>query len=228
MDGELTKSIAEAVSKQVYHDMVPVWLLQTLVVAAIAAAASFCGSYFKEKGKNLATKSDFDELSRQLSENTKIVETVKSDLARRDWAEREWSNLRRIKLEELLTKIDAAYHYRSQERSQAINKIVVYNPDPMESAFVLVQLYFPELDQSFAQLRSKHHQDVAESASLLGELISLREPAEWQGIHDKYAAKRDLLGISNSTIDVSKKARELLKSIILIESKANAAMTLSG
>lgn len=79
------------------------WLLlfiQTILMLATAAAAAFLGSYLKTKGQNFATKRDFDELQKQLSENTKLVEAIKSEISHRDWVQRERTTFRRNKLEE--------------------------------------------------------------------------------------------------------------------------------
>src|SRR5262245_13690250 len=56
------------------------------------------GAYLKIKGENLATKQNFDDLLKQQEETAKAVEDIKSEISQRDWARREWANLRRIKL----------------------------------------------------------------------------------------------------------------------------------
>jgi hypothetical protein len=81
-------------------------LVVYVVVAALVGAVAAVGtSYFRTRGQNLATKHDFDELQRQLKDNTELVEAIKSEVGQKDWAQREWTNLRRIKLEALFDKM---------------------------------------------------------------------------------------------------------------------------
>src|SRR5262249_17746595 len=80
-------------------------LVQVVILAAAAAVGAFFGEYLKTRGKNLATKADFDSLQDQLRANTELVETIKAEVGQKDWAQREWTNLRRTKLEALLEKM---------------------------------------------------------------------------------------------------------------------------
>src|SRR5262249_58022566 len=82
-----------------------VLLVQVLLTLVAAGAGAFFGEYFRTRGKNLATKADFDSLQEQLRATTQTVETIKSEVAQKDWAQREWTNLRRTKLEALLEKM---------------------------------------------------------------------------------------------------------------------------
>jgi hypothetical protein len=73
-------------------------LLQVLVTGLAAALAAWGSAYLKTRAQNLATKQDFDELQRQLAANRQVVETIKAEVGQRDWAQREWTNLRRTKV----------------------------------------------------------------------------------------------------------------------------------
>jgi hypothetical protein len=44
-------------------------LVQGLITLCAAGAGAFLSEYFRTRGKNLATKADFDELQRQLGPN---------------------------------------------------------------------------------------------------------------------------------------------------------------
>jgi hypothetical protein len=59
----------------------------------------FCSEYLKTRAAHLATKADFDSLKAQLEINTILVEQIKVDVATKDWLTRESINLRREKLE---------------------------------------------------------------------------------------------------------------------------------
>jgi hypothetical protein len=126
-------------------------LVVYVVVAALVGAVAALGtSYFRIRGQNLATKHDFDELKRQLKDNTELVEAIKSEVGQKDWAQREWTNLRRIKLEALFDKMhecDAELERRHlavvqgsplKEERDYINEFV----NPLQT---ISTLYLPEL-----------------------------------------------------------------------------------
>src|SRR6185312_5510532 len=107
MDEATIKQIASAIASQLPASSIGLIVIQLGFIAAAAAIGAFFGEYFKTKGKNLATKQDFEDLKGQLRANTELVERVKAEISREDWASREWTNLRRVKLEELLEKAHA-------------------------------------------------------------------------------------------------------------------------
>ena len=51
-----------------------------IVIAFFSGIGGWFASYFKEKGKNYANKEDFNELKRQLTLNTEVVEGIKVEL----------------------------------------------------------------------------------------------------------------------------------------------------
>ena len=59
-------------------------LIQFLVVAVSAGIGAYFSEYLKMRGKNLATREDFENLKAQLRENTELVENIKADI----WAAR--------------------------------------------------------------------------------------------------------------------------------------------
>jgi hypothetical protein len=81
-------------------------IAQVLLTFLAAGVGAFLSEYLKIRGHNFATKADFASLSAQLRANTELVETVKAEVNQRDWAKREWSNIRRLKLEELFEAIE--------------------------------------------------------------------------------------------------------------------------
>jgi hypothetical protein len=96
-------------------------LILNVVIAALVSALTALGvSYFRTRGQNLATKHDFDELQKQLSENTKLVEAIKSEISHRDWVQRERTTFRRNRLEDLLKKMQECEDYLDQRRDSAL------------------------------------------------------------------------------------------------------------
>ncbi|GEP61531.1 hypothetical protein [Reyranella soli] len=67
----------------------------------------------------------------QLKASTTIVERVKSELAQRDWAAREWANLRRVKLEELVGKASECREYLIEHMRAAQERQELPKGDPI-------------------------------------------------------------------------------------------------
>ena len=121
-------------------------LVQVLLTTLAAGIGVYASSYLKIRAQNLATKADFDSLQDQLTHQTELVETIKSEVSQRDWARREWTNLRRIKLEALLEKMHECELYLDQRRDSASEgKAGPPARDCISELDVLGALYFPEL-----------------------------------------------------------------------------------
>jgi hypothetical protein len=213
MDKEIIQQIATEVVARL-----PLGLLTilNLVIAMLVSALTALGvSYFQTRGKNLATKHDFDELLKQLRENTELVETIKSEVSQRDWTQREWTNLRRIKLEALLERMHECETYLERLRSSCNRgESLDDKRDPINELDAIGKLYFPELrnavsdfcqpsrglvvtalDLALAINKAGNDLDARQSAydtynpqfrALYDELIPAR--------HDLTAAARSLLG----------------------------------
>jgi hypothetical protein len=121
-------------------------MIPNVAIAAFVSALTALGvSYFRTRGQFLATKHDFDELLNQLKTNTDAVETIKSELSQRDWAQREWTNLRRQKLEAPFDKINECETYVDRARSAALRGQNHDDPDVVNQFDIIATLYFPEL-----------------------------------------------------------------------------------
>ncbi|HEU0117912.1 MAG TPA: hypothetical protein VFR09_04690 [Alphaproteobacteria bacterium] len=126
------------------------------VILLVAAAGAYFGAFAKERGKNWATKADFDDLLNQLKTNTRSVEEIKSEIHQADWTAREWNTIQRIKLEELLTAVIGQCAYMEDLRSYHFFN----NPEPtnhqlLEKIDMLSKLYFPEMDQTVTEFVAK-------------------------------------------------------------------------
>jgi hypothetical protein len=144
MDPDTIQKIAAAV---VQH--LPSWAtllaVQVIVTLLAAALGAFFGEYFRTRGKNLATKADFEELKIQLSDNTRLVETIKAEVGQKDWAQREWTNLRRTNLVMLLNKMHDCHTYLEAEAIKAIHGQFHLEPPPRGELDTISALFFPEL-----------------------------------------------------------------------------------
>jgi hypothetical protein len=125
----------------------------TLIAVAIGV---FLGEYLKTRGRNLATKADFKSLVDQLRINTELVENIKAEVAQSDWAKREWTNLRRVKLEALLDKMHDCTSYI--ERAEFLATTGELNTDrvPVSELETIATLYFPELEASVVRFRDAY------------------------------------------------------------------------
>jgi hypothetical protein len=143
----IQKIAAEVIARLPYGDRYWLFLIVNVVVMALVGALAALGtSYFRTRGQNLATKHDFDELRKQLKANTELVETIKAEVGQKDWAQREWTNLRRTKLEALLEKMHDCEAYLSVLWHNAFSgEWVVQERDPFNELNTIASL-FPELE----------------------------------------------------------------------------------
>jgi hypothetical protein len=122
----------------------------------VSALTALGVSYFRTRGQNLATKHDFDELKKQLKANTELVENIKSEVCQRDWAQREWTNLRRIKLEALLEKMHDCKAFLNVQRRKAIKgEIEAQERDKWSELDDIGTLYFRELKNEVDNFSNK-------------------------------------------------------------------------
>jgi len=63
-------------------------LLELLLVPLLGGAGAYFGSYLREKGKNLATREDIDNLVVQLERTTRATEDIKANISG-EWRVRE-------------------------------------------------------------------------------------------------------------------------------------------
>jgi len=117
------------------------WLALTIVGAS---GGSFLYSYLSQRGKNYATKQDFDDLTEQLKETTRVAESVRSDIAHADWTAREWKALRRVKAEEFVLELQRVIErYREMTEQYLFRDMKRYESLETRTAMI-AQLYFPE------------------------------------------------------------------------------------
>lgn len=117
-----------------------------LITAICAAGAAYLGSYLRERGKNYATKQDFDGLLDQVRKTTEATSQIKSQIDHADWLKREATSIKRQKAESLIISM-----YEARDYLQSVSKQVLFgNLDevdysPGSKASMLAGLYFPEL-----------------------------------------------------------------------------------
>jgi len=171
----------------------PLWqllLIQVGITGLAAAAGAFFGEYFRTRGRNLATKADFDSLTDQLRITTETVETIRAEVSQKDWAKREWTNLRRVKLEELLTKMHDCEEYLDRVRHKGFEGSADYGRDPISELTTIGELYFPELGPQIRQFVVQCRTYVsAGSALATGLVMAGQDLLGRQKAMDRYTAK---------------------------------------
>jgi hypothetical protein len=131
MDQDTIQKIAIEIARHLPSYAWMPLLVGAVLMAIAGAVGAFLGEYLKTRGKNLATKADFEALQDQLRANTELVETIKSDVGQKDWARREWTNLRRIKLEALFGALHDCEAYLDRLRFRAFKgKLFEEERDP--------------------------------------------------------------------------------------------------
>lgn len=157
------QKLSEAIVSEVLHHLpFQSWwaalLLEIIATVAAAGIGTYIGALLKIKGANLATRLDFDTLKQQLSDNTKLVETIKADVAQKDWVMREWQSTRRQKLEQLLEKRHECDAFL--DKLSDLKKGRIPHPDPSHQLHTLVTLYLPELANETDAYYKKFHEYI--------------------------------------------------------------------
>jgi hypothetical protein len=221
MDKETIQQIAtEVVARLPFGDHLWLVLVVNAVVAAlIGALVVLVTSYLRTRGQNLATKHDFDELQRQLTANTELVEAIKSEVSQKDWAKREWTNLRRIKLETLLAAVHDCEAYLEGYRIKALKSEAQEERDPVRELNTAV-VYLPELTPQVTEYARLHSEERAVIAKLAAGLVTQQPQSDArQRIWDEYIA--DLASTYQKHHDAAEKlcdaARRVLVDIVGVQ-----------
>ena len=147
-----TPAMSEALIRQIANEilresLVENWLTYAILAALLlvsGAVSAFGANYLRKRAETYATKADFDELLGQLRATTEAAESVRSAIAKADWAEREWQTLRKVKLEELLTAMHSATHHLDVEQSaRFFDEGIPPEASPIWKVEALSSLYFP-------------------------------------------------------------------------------------
>jgi hypothetical protein len=76
-----------------------------------------------------------------------LVETIRAEVSQKDWAKREWTNLRRVKLEALMAAMHECEDYLDRQRRSALGGEGLDEREPIVEFDTIRELYFPELVQ---------------------------------------------------------------------------------
>jgi hypothetical protein len=224
MDDEIVRKIAAEVVRLLPNYAWVLLLVQALIMAVAAGAGAYFGEYLKTRGKNLATKADFESLQAQLSANTKVVETIKAEVGQRDWAQREWTNLRRIKLEALLEKMHDCEAYLARHLSHAMEGKHLADRDPQGELDAIAILFFPELKNEVSAYLLAYREQIVASATFsveLADLTSVETAAARQNAYDTFRVelKPITFKVLQATSALKVAARRLVVSIMGVDER---------
>jgi hypothetical protein len=222
MDKDTIQQIAaEVVARLPFGDRYWLVLIVNAVVAALVGALAVLGtSYFKTRGQNLATKHDFDELLKQQRDTAEAVETIKSEVSQRDWARREWTNLRRVKLEALLDKMHECETYLDRRRNAALGGELAEKERDVVNEFATIStLYFHD------ELRKEAHDFYIQCKEETIALLSLAQAiakagddmSASQSAFDTFSKGHWPEGRSLARSALTTAARHLLKRIMNVD-----------
>lgn len=191
-------------------------VLSMLLTFVVAGVGAYFGAYLQEKGKGLATKEDVGQI-------TEIVEQVKTDIGQQDWAKREWTNLRRVKLEEFLNHAHGVVRYvEATERSAGRGKLNDLH-DPRAELQTLGELYFPELYEEQRQFLGAASIRIMNASYYSEELIKANGRAdETRAAFGTYMERRDVGAIADGQTALRAAARALLLRIMPASGSAEA------
>src|SRR6266699_1193929 len=214
MDQDTIQRLASEVASHLPN--YPLWqiLLAQLVLIALAVGmGAFLGEYLRTRGRNLATKADFDSLTQQLRATTETVETIRAQISQKDWARREWINLRRVKLEALLETMHDCGAYLERFQVTAFDGQILPDRDPHSAFETIGALYFPELSGNVRRYTVVYRRQIHDASVLVTEL--LRAGADIQArqtVFDRYSAglNQRRTELVSAEDELRGRARELL------------------
>jgi hypothetical protein len=158
MSEVLLRELAEKIAREQFLSQWPIYALMVLLAVVGGALASYFGSYFKKRGENLATKSDFNNLLAQIKATTIATEDVKARISHLDWSTKERKVLLRNKLEELLNRLHELEEWQDEKRHIALytDEVFITHAAIVSKATILIALYFPELRQTVHDYLQMH------------------------------------------------------------------------
>lgn len=91
MEEEIVTRIMEAIKNESFSLNESTYFIIAIISFFMAGLGVFISSYIKEKGKNYATKEDFQELLNQTKRTTKETESIKLEISKHGWLEsKQW------------------------------------------------------------------------------------------------------------------------------------------
>jgi len=179
LDHELIKTIANEIVNQAILSNYRTYLLITAISLITGSLTAFLYSYFKKRGENFATKTDFNEILSQLRETTKSTEEIKSKINAKFLDEHKLKILVREKLEQIISETFELELWLERARSQALHcELPDTNASPISKIEMYQSIYFKDVEKELTALCNSYYPmvnfilEVAEKA-IKGKLPNL-------------------------------------------------------
>jgi hypothetical protein len=196
------------------------WLFY-FILFGIVGLGSFIGSflneYAKNRGQQLATKADLDEIHNQLKRSTEITEQVKSDIEHGIWRAKELEMLKREKLEEYLVN----YYQTIENVHKKTQRTFFQNESQFDEACdvklsMLQLLYLPELDVAhveFLKANGEFLEWLAEGQKELSE--KLKNGTKYPVLSSDHMEYYSIIlrNFNTATLAIEKKAKEIARQL---------------
>lgn len=142
---EITQ-IAKEIANQQIHDTWYVFALIALITCVSSAIGAFLTSYVITRGKNLATKSDFEAILNQVKQTTITTESIKSVISSKQSESLEIKSMYRGKLEDLFMETYALKAWNEKIMARASQgEVPMLNDSPMGKIEMYQTMYFKDL-----------------------------------------------------------------------------------
>jgi hypothetical protein len=163
MNAELIREIADQI---VQEHLLLNWKFYAILIALGLighVVGDWLSSYVRKRADTFATKADMHELLNQLKATTQTAEEIRTAISHSDWVSREWKQVRRLKLEELLSTAYSLDLWLEQSRAKWVYKeSIAYQLDPIDKVKMLGSLYFPELKSEVDSVVYTHRAAMSE------------------------------------------------------------------
>ena len=158
MNENLIRTIAMEVVNQSIIGNYKTYLLIVCISIIAGSATAFIASYLKYRGKQYATKADFEQILNQLKQTTKVTEDIKSDINAKSQDHNNLKILAREKLESIMSQSFELELWLEKARSSALN---AKPPDISESPIAKIEMYqaiyFKEVKNEVLALQIVYH-----------------------------------------------------------------------
>lgn len=215
--------LARAISEEMILVNWKYYVLLVLLVFLATAAGNFLSAFFRTRGTRYATKSDFEDLLRELEQTTKATESIKQAVSHQDWASRELKVLRRQKLEELLHAVYETQHWLDTEKDNALYSFEKSDaPDPLYKIGIIGGLYFPEIKLevlAFQQAALRYKEWTVKSKSLTAPLLLVKDVTGYKEALEA-ASSGYIIAVYQplltATSAIEEKAAELMSGVLCV------------
>lgn len=200
MDQEIITQLAQAIQENTFVPNIGFYSLVFAIAFLASTGASFVLPYLSKRGKNYATKKDFEDILDQLSQATNLSEQIKAEINTGYQEQVGINTLLREKLENLL---DETYELdRWVDRTSdlcAKGEVFRSTGSPMAKIEMYQALYFPKLEKDLLKLKVKYRELTSKYLEQ-GKAIREGRDFGYDDYRDQFRAYIGALGVFRDDI----------------------------